>query len=162
MLRLVLFLSLCPSAIAAEPVVTMSAVRVSPSDVSIRVHLGEGETIDEILVTAIRPTSSADQLGIRAGDHLLADSDGPVAGRKLNTIQGPEGFRFKGQVTFEGHRGLLRKKWSITVQMESLVKKKKTNQAPAATATTPSGAPEAPSHRKLPHERIRVLPASGG
>jgi hypothetical protein len=141
-LSILLLITACTHSIAAEPPpLMMPAVRVSAADISLDADVVKNDAIDKITVIAVRPGSTAAEVGIRVGDRIVADDGGPLVGRKIGTIHGPDGFTFHGKVTFEGHRGLLRKKWSATVEVETLVKKKKPNQAPEPTAPSGRGSP---------------------
>src|SRR4051812_23096688 len=144
-LSILLLIAACTHSIAAEPPpLRMPAARVSAANISLDAHIVENDAFDEITVTAVRPGSAAAEVGIRVGDRIVADGRGPLVGRKIGTVHGPDGFTFHGKVTFEGHRGLLRKKWSATVEVETLVKKKKPNKAlePTTMSVTPPAAQE--------------------
>lgn len=124
LLRLLLLLAIWAPAFAADAIVELPAVRVTPSDIALRARINTKDEIEEITVVAVVPGSAAGLLGIRIGDRLTLANGAPVGGSKRSTIYNSDGtFTLRGWVKFEGHRD--GKKWSVIAGSHLLLEKKK-------------------------------------
>jgi len=142
--RSLMFFLLGIAAYADEPI-KLEPLRVRPSDLYFKVGFhSETDEVTEIRVSEVAPGSAAEKIGIRAGDLLTAIRGEPVVGKKRSQVIAPNGrIKVGGLLTFVGHRGILRRKWSVTVEATSLRETQTPNKAleptrPAVTDRAPS------------------------
>jgi hypothetical protein len=135
----------CASAYCAQDAVQMPAMRISASDFYFDIEFDtETDELIRLRVTDVKPGSTAEKFGLRKGDCLAAINGVPVAGRKRGSlVDENRAVEIFGTVTFTGRRGLFRKEWKITVDVNSLAKKTMPNKAPEPTTGTVT--PRAPS-----------------
>lgn len=127
-------LSLIAGAIAADDVVEMKPVRAVAYDIycAARYDLAT-EAITEIRVTDVKAGSKAEKLGLRVGDRITAIDGVSVVGRKrAGLVNANQAIVLRGSITFAGHRGLLRKEWSLTVDAGELKKGSTTEPGPSS------------------------------
>ncbi|MCX6952389.1 MAG: PDZ domain-containing protein [Verrucomicrobia bacterium] len=120
----------------------MDPLRARVSNIAFRCTcVGATDKIAEISVTGVAPDSGAEKAGLRAGDQLVAIDGVPVAGKARSDVVTQAGFvAVRGhEVTFTGHRGLLRRKWSLTATIDAHGKLEPKPPAPKPEPTPTPG-----------------------
>lgn len=128
------FLVLSAIAPAADAPVQMAPVRVKPSDFYVDIEYAKDtQAVVEIRVNAVAPGSGAEKRGIRKGDRIVAIDGVPVTTLKREVVIRDGRVLAREELSFEGARGFLRKKWSLTVTL-SPPTQNGPNKAPATAA----------------------------
>jgi membrane-associated protease RseP (regulator of RpoE activity) len=128
--RFLIMCALASVALAADDVQRMKPYQVSGRFVELYVTWEEDSgRIEEARVIWVAPGSREAQLGLRRGDVLVAINGAPIAGRPVKILSD---FA-KADLTFEGRRGLFRKKWSLTLNAHPL-KDNEPNKTPEPTS----------------------------
>ena len=125
-LRVLLLCGLSCVAFAADDVVRMKPYQVSGRFLELTVTCEENtDRIEEARVIWVAPGSAEEKRGIRRGDRLVAINGAPIVGKNVAVLSN---FSVAA-LTFEGRRGLFRKKSSITIEGQPL-KDEEPNQSP--------------------------------
>lgn len=103
---------------AAEGPLQMEPFRVSASDFYLQVEYAiETQRVVAIRVSNVTPRSGAERRGIRKGDRIVAIDGVPVVTLLRSQVLHEGRILVREELTLEGSRGLLRKKWSTTVHV---------------------------------------------
>ena len=104
---------------AADEPIQMRPVRAATSDLSFSIEWDmDTEAISEIRVDRVTRGSEVERVGVRLGDRLVSIDGVPVVTSKRGAIISRlGGMTGKERLTFSGHRGLFRKKWTITLRL---------------------------------------------
>jgi membrane-associated protease RseP (regulator of RpoE activity) len=142
-LAFLFLLTRCFTTCASEQAVIMEPFHVRPSDLSFYIgYVIKTDAVTEVRVVDVARGSAAERVGIREGDLLISINGIPLVGKKRRSLLGRDGRIVAiGQLKFEGHRGLFRKPWSITVEALSLRDKDEPIPTPQPASPSRGGSP---------------------
>jgi C-terminal processing protease CtpA/Prc len=122
-----LFHAICALAFGSDAPIQMEPFRVSASDFYVDIqYIAATQAIVELRVNSVTPGSGAEKRGLRPGDRIVAIDGVPVANLHRNDVLQNQRMVARNELSFEGNRGFLRKKWSLTVKLRTPAEKLRT------------------------------------